>query len=118
LDKALSNLNRTCMLFCWLQAMAGSQELVAALAPATAEQLKSLAANGAAIDANPNTANILAGLANPIDAVALINNMAQLSAASPAAPAAAPAPAPKNSALSASPVLAAVASVLLVAALL
>lgn len=99
--------------------MVGSQELMAALVPATAEQLQTLAASGAAIDANPNTANILAALTNPIDAVALINNMAQLSAASPVAPAgSAPAPAPTNSVLSASPVLAAVASVLLVAALL
>jgi hypothetical protein len=105
--------------FAELQTMVGSQELMAALAPASATQLQSLAANRAAIDANPNTANILAALANPVDAVALINSMAELSAASPAAPAAAaPAPAPTNSALSASPVLAAVASVLLVAALL
>lgn len=107
-----------------LQTMTASAELKAALTPEVAQQLTDLAANGAAIDQNPNTPNTLAALANPIDAVALINSMAQLSAAAPAveaaqgpAPAAAPAPA-SSGALSASPVLAAVASVLLVAALL
>jgi len=92
--------------------------------PASAtQQLQDLAASASTIDQNPNTPNTLAALANPIDAVALINTMTQLSAASPEAPveqpAAAPAPAPAQSGvLSASPVLAAVASVLLVAALL
>lgn len=103
--------------------MSANDDLKAALPAASAQQLIDLAANGAAIDQNPNTPAALAALSNPIDAVALLNSMAQLSAASPAAPAAAPAPAPapapaQSSALSASPVLAAVASILLVAALL
>lgn len=106
--------------------MAASPELAGALTPEQSSQLSTLAANGASIDANPNTPAALAALANPIDAVALMNSMAQLSAASPAAavepaPVAAPAPAPAatSGALAASsPVLAAVASILLVAALL
>jgi hypothetical protein len=108
--------------------MAASTEVKAALTPEVAQQLTDLAANGASIDSNPNTPNALAALANPIDVVALINSMAQLSAAAPAveaaqgpAPAAAPAPAPASSgtlSASASPVLAAVASILLLAALL
>lgn len=104
--------------------MAASPELAGALTPEQSSQLNTLAANGPSIDANPNTPAALAALANPIDAVALMNSMAQLSAASPAAivgPAsvAAPAPAASSGALAASsPVLAAVASALLVAALL
>jgi hypothetical protein len=101
--------------------MSANDDLKAALPAASAQQLIDLAANGAAIDQNPNIPAALAALSNPIDAVALLNSMAQLSAASPAAPAAAPAPVPapaQSSALSASPVLAAVASILLVAALL
>jgi hypothetical protein len=104
--------------------MAASPELAGTLTPEQTAQLNTLVANGATIDANPNTPNTLAALANPIDAVALMNSMAQLSAASPAAavdpaPVAAPAPAATSGALAASsPVFAAVASVLLVAALL
>lgn len=106
---------------CVPQTMVASPELMSALSPAAVSQLQTLAANGASVDLNPNTPAALAALANPIDANALINTMQQLSAAAPVvAPMAAPAPAPaaKSGALSASPVLAAVASVLLVAALL
>lgn len=106
-----------------LQTMSASSDLVAALPPTAAQQLQTLAGTAATIDQNPNTPATLAALANPIDAVALINSMSQLSsaAAAPADEAAAPptAQAPTSGAMSASPLtLAVAASVLLVAALL
>jgi hypothetical protein len=128
---------------------------VAALSPEVAQKLQAMAATPGNIDQSPATAGerigarvrsashkpqatagavvtnhlltgTLAALNNPIDALVLINNLAQLQAAAPAGPAApvdapaAPAatPAPTSGAGMASPLMATVASVLLVAALL
>uniref|UniRef100_A0A383VJL6 Uncharacterized protein n=1 Tax=Tetradesmus obliquus TaxID=3088 RepID=A0A383VJL6_TETOB len=93
-----------------LQAMAASQDLVAAMSPEAAAQLKFLAADASKIDANPATEAVLAGLQNPINAPQLLTQMAPLNTAAPAgaaAPAAAAAaaatPAPAAAAPAAAP---------------
>uniref|UniRef100_A0A383VLL5 Uncharacterized protein n=1 Tax=Tetradesmus obliquus TaxID=3088 RepID=A0A383VLL5_TETOB len=94
-----------------LQAMAASQDLVAAMSPEAAAQLKSLAADASKIDANPATAGVLAGLENPIDGAQLLTQMAQHNTAAPAgaadaaaaAPAAATMPAPAAAAAAGTP---------------
>ncbi|KAF6252769.1 hypothetical protein COO60DRAFT_1463523 [Scenedesmus sp. NREL 46B-D3] len=67
-----------------LQAMAASQDLVAAMTPEAVTQLNTLAADASKIDANPATTTVLAGLENPINGVELLTQIAQLNAEAPA----------------------------------